>query len=86
MDKVSRRRLIVGASVGVAAVGVGVGVPTIISAKTTKQPAKAVKPGTDPIMVYVVDPSKNMVTMLVGDRLLTFSDPDLVARLNQAAQ
>ena len=88
MAKITRRNFIVGASAGVvvagaaAAAGFEVGVAAKGRTQTTK-PAGNVK---DPIMVYVTDPSKSNVVLLVGTKEVTFSDPDLVNRLVQAAQ
>lgn len=84
--KVSRRKFIAGASVGAVAVGAGVGVPLVVAAqhqsKTPTRPASA----SDPLMVYVTNPSSGDVELLVGSKAVKFHDPDLVARLLKAAQ
>ena len=85
MAKITRRNFIVGASAGVAVVGAaaaGFGVGSAQGHSSTKPAGKV----TDPIMVYVVDPSKASVKLLVGTKEVTFSDQDLVNRLIQAAQ
>ncbi len=84
---VSRRKFIAGASVGAVAVGVGVGVPLAVSAQSKAQtPAKPASTSSDPLMVYVTNPSSGDVELLVGSRAVKFHDPDLVARLLKASQ
>ena len=84
--KVSRRKLIVGASLGAVAVGIGAGVPIAVSAQhQSKTPAKPAS-SSDPLMVYVTNPSSGNVELLVGSKAVKFHDPDLVAHLLNAAK
>jgi len=83
--KVSRRKLIVGASAGAATLGaLAVPVYEIIKKNSEALPASAATSG--PLMVYVTDPTTANVTLLVGSKEIHFTDPALVTRLLQAAQ
>lgn len=86
MEKVSRRKLIVGATAGAVAIGAIAAVPLIAAEQHHPAQAATTSAIKDPIMVYVTDPSTANVTLLVGDKQVTFSDADLVARLIRAAQ
>lgn len=85
MAQVSRRKLIASAAAGAATIGVFAGVPALASQKWGKA-AKLSATGAAPIMAYVIDPSKGDVMLLVGKKQVTFTDPELVARLVKAAQ
>ena len=84
MEKVSRRNLIIGATAGAVAIGAFAAVPLIAAEQHHTQAATTTS--TDPIMVYVTNPSSSNVTLLVGGKEINFSDADLVARLIRAAQ
>ncbi|HEY7127772.1 MAG TPA: twin-arginine translocation signal domain-containing protein [Ktedonobacterales bacterium] len=83
--KVSRRKFIAGASVGAVAVGAGIAVP-VIAASKSPAPTKSAGTSSNPLMVYVTNPSSGDVELLVGSKAVRFHDPDLVARLLKAAQ
>jgi len=81
MKALSRRKLIAGATAGAATAGALALVPHL------GQHAQATATtSTDPLMVYVTNPSTASVTMLVGHQEITFHDPALVAQLLRAAQ
>lgn len=82
--KVSRRKLIIGASAGAAAVGMLVGIP-IGDAIATHSSNVAIPTSTGPLMAYVTDPTTAEFVLLVGTQKYTFRDPDLVQRLLRAA-
>jgi hypothetical protein len=85
MANISRRKFIVGASAGVVVVGAAAAAGFEVGAAQNRT-ARPTGKVTDPIMVYVVDPSKADIKLLVGAKEVTFSDQDLVNRLIQAAQ
>ncbi len=82
MKSFSRRKLIVGATAGAATAGVLAMVPHL----GQHPPAAAATTNADPLMVYVTNPASAQVTMLVGNKEITFRDPALVAQLLRAAQ
>lgn len=81
MKSLSRRKLIAGATAGAATAGVLALVPQL-----AQHAQSAPTASTDPLMVYVTNPSTASVTMLVGHKEITFRDPDLVAQLLRASQ
>jgi hypothetical protein len=84
--KVSRRKLIVGASAGAVTLGALAAVPVYEIVKNTSKALPASAATSGPLMVYVTDPTSAQVTLLVGSQEIHFTDSTLVARLLQAAQ
>jgi len=83
--KVTRRKLLVGASAGAATIGVLAAIPLYEAVKGQEQ-VHASAANLGPIMVYVTDPTKDAVTLLVNGKEVQFKDASLVSRLIQAAQ
>jgi hypothetical protein len=83
MDKLSRRKLIIGASAGAATVGVLAAVPLI--AAEHKAPVARQTTAAGPIMAYVLDPTSDQVVLLIAGQEVTLHDADLVTRLVNAA-
>ena len=83
MKQVSRRKLIVGASAGVAITALaGVPVYEAVISHTNQLTANP----AGPVMAYVTDAAAGEVVLLVGSKKLALHDPDLVSRLVKAAQ
>ena len=83
--KVTRRKLLIGASAGAATLGVLGAIPLLEAAKGHDQ-LHASAASLGPIMVYVTDPTSDAVTLLVNGNEVQFKDAALVSRLVQAAQ
>lgn len=84
MQTVSRRKLLIGATAGAAAIG-ALAVPVVRAVEAPKATAP-VPAGTGPVMVYVTDPASGMVAVLSGNKEVTFKDPALVVRLLNATR
>jgi hypothetical protein len=95
MAKLTRRGLLKGTSIGVATAGVVAGGLFALPSLTQKVGASSKFPLTDEVststtalpdamVVYVRDSAKGEIGMLVGDREIISSDPDLVSRLTHA--
>jgi len=84
LSPVSRRRLLRGAlAVGAAGVVGGVAVEaftTGASAQTTSQTSG------EPVVAHVRDVASGDIDLFVGERLVRIKDPQLAARLAQAAR
>jgi hypothetical protein len=86
MSEATRRTFLVAAGAGAAALGVAAVAPSSAAAATTKgshQPAEL--PTGEPLVAYVSDASTGELTLLVGEREVLITDPDLVSRLTSAA-
>jgi hypothetical protein len=86
MQKVSRRKVLIGASAGAVAVGAA-GVIWGNAQSTSHQKAMqfaATLP--TPLTAYVRDASKGEVVLLANNKQVVIQDADLAARLLNAAQ
>jgi hypothetical protein len=79
-SRMSRRRFLTRASAGAVTVGALSTVPALTlpaSAQGTTPPVTL----SDPLVVYVHDPSAGNVSVMVGTDEVTHHDPELVARI-----
>jgi hypothetical protein len=92
---VTRRGLLRGAaSVGAAGLAVGLaagsGLPaaaaTTMNAATTHQPAVAPSNADQPVVAHVRDATTGAIDLYVGTRHIALTDPQLAARLTNAAR
>lgn len=83
MSGSTRRNFLIASGAGAAAVGAAAALPATAqaSAKPTRLPGNA-----EPLVAHIADPSSGTISLLVGEHEHTVHDPDLVARIAQAAQ
>jgi hypothetical protein len=93
MTKQTRRRFLKQSSVGVATVGVTVGVlaaaprlAAVAAPANTSVTALSTDTMSGPLTAYVRDLARGELGVLVGTREVILRDPDLVVRLLKAAQ
>ena len=86
MSGSTRRNFLIASGAGAAAVGAAAALP----ATATANAAGAGKPtrlpdGATALVAHVSDPKSGTLALFVGEREVTVHDPELVARLAQAA-
>ena len=86
LSPLSRRRLLRGAlAVGAAGVVGGVAVETFTTGASAQTEATAQGAG-EPVVAHVRDVASGDIDIFVGTRLVRLNDPQLAARLAQAAR
>lgn len=89
MKKVSRRAFVIGASAGAAAVGAGAvsGVAWGNLQSPSQQKAQQFATTLEtPLTAYVRDAARGEIVLLANNNQVVVRDPDLAARLLNAAQ
>ncbi|HEV7657350.1 MAG TPA: hypothetical protein VGP36_21840 [Mycobacteriales bacterium] len=85
MDEQTRRGFLIMAGAGaVATAGIAVVAAGAAGASTPDAPAPAALPqnSAGPVVAYVSDVRTGRVSIMVGEKEVVVSDPDLVARLS----
>jgi hypothetical protein len=88
MPESTRRNFLIASGAGAAAVGVAAALPGTASAQSAR--TSQAKPLSNPrnaeaLVAHVGDPSTGTLSLFVAEREIVLHDPDLVARLTQAA-
>jgi hypothetical protein len=81
----SRRNFLKYASLGTAAVGAAVVVPSLTDPAAAAEPESNAPAHDGPFVAWVKDPSSGQVAVLVGERELVVTDRKLAKKLAQAA-
>ncbi len=84
MSGSTRRNFLIASGAGAAAVGAAAALPAVADASTAVKPTRLPDNATA-LVAHVLDPASGTVALFVGEREVTVHDPDLVARLAQAA-
>lgn len=83
MSGSTRRNFLIASGAGAAAVGAAAALPAVAQAKAA--PATRLPGNARSLVAHVSDPSSGTLSLLVGEHEVTVHDPDLVARLANAA-
>ena len=89
MQKVSRRKFVIGASAGAAVIAVGAGGTAIAVTQSNAAHQKAVQFASTldtHLAAYVRDANKGEVVLLANNQQVVIQDVDLATRLLNAAQ
>jgi hypothetical protein len=86
MQKVSRRKLIVGASAGAAGIGLIAGVPALAERITQNGATPKAAGLTNNITAFITTADSSHIVLLVGEKQVMVKDQELIARLVRAAQ